>query len=88
MKPAGAISVPRLVPPTRQPADRTEAASLAHAVTILSACLVLPPPTAEGVQSHIVGQMATALALIEGPDCSPEIILQQLALDAESGSEE
>jgi len=35
-----------------------------------------------GELSHIVGQMAEALALIEGPDCSPEIILQQLALDA------
>ena len=33
--------------------------------------------------SHIVGQMAQALALIEGPECSPEIILQQLALEAE-----
>ena len=41
-----------------------------------------------GELSHIVGQMARALALIEGPDCSPEIILQQLALDAESGSED
>jgi len=33
--------------------------------------------------SHIVGKLAEALALIEGPDCSPEIILQQLALEAE-----
>jgi len=41
-----------------------------------------------GELSHIVGQMARALALIEGPTCSPEIILQQLALDAESASEE
>jgi hypothetical protein len=41
-----------------------------------------------GELSHIVGQMACALALIEGPDCSPEIILQQLALDAESASED
>ena len=41
-----------------------------------------------GELSHIVGQMASALALIEGPDCSPEIILQQLAVDAESGSED
>jgi len=41
-----------------------------------------------GELSHIVGQMASALALIEGPDCSPEIILQQLALDAESAPEE
>ena len=41
-----------------------------------------------GELSHIVGQMARALALIEGPDCSPEIILQQLALDAESAPEE
>ena len=36
-----------------------------------------------GELSHIIGQMASALALIEGPDCSPEIILQQLALEAE-----
>jgi len=35
-----------------------------------------------GELSHIVGEMAQALALIEGPECSPEIILQQLALDA------
>jgi hypothetical protein len=35
-----------------------------------------------GELSHIIGQMANALALIEGPECSPEIILQQLALDA------
>ena len=41
-----------------------------------------------GELSHIVGRMAHALALIEGPDCSPEIILQQLALDAESGSDD
>jgi len=42
-----------------------------------------------GELSHIIGQMASALALIEGPDYSPEIILQQLALDAErpSGNE-
>jgi hypothetical protein len=37
-----------------------------------------------GELSHIVGQLAVALAQIEGPDCIPEIILQQLALDAES----
>jgi hypothetical protein len=36
-----------------------------------------------GELSHIIGQMASALALIEGPDCSPEIILQQLSLEAE-----
>ena len=36
-----------------------------------------------GELSHIIGQMASALALIEGPECSPEIILQQCALDAE-----
>jgi hypothetical protein len=36
-----------------------------------------------GELSHIIGQMASALALIEGPDCTPEIILQQLALEAE-----
>jgi hypothetical protein len=41
-----------------------------------------------GELCHIVGQMTEALALIEGPECSPEIILQQLALDAESASEE
>lgn len=41
-----------------------------------------------GEPSHNVGQMAKALALIEGPECTPEVILQQLALDAESGSEE
>jgi len=41
-----------------------------------------------GELSHIVGQMAEALALIEGQDCTPEIILQQLALDAESSPEE
>jgi hypothetical protein len=40
-----------------------------------------------GELSHIIGQMASALALIEGPDCTPEIILQQLALDAESSPE-
>ena len=34
--------------------------------------------------SHIIGRMAKSLALIEGPDCSPEIVLQQVALDAES----
>ena len=38
--------------------------------------------------SHIIGQMAKSLALIEGPDCSPEIVLQQLALDAESTPEQ
>jgi hypothetical protein len=37
-----------------------------------------------GELSHIVGQLAESLALIEGPDCNPEIVLQQLALDAES----
>ena len=37
-----------------------------------------------GELSHIVGQLAHALALIEGPDCSPEIILQQLALESDS----
>jgi hypothetical protein len=37
-----------------------------------------------GELSHIVGQLAKSLALIEGPDCSPEIVLQQVALDAES----
>ena len=36
-----------------------------------------------GELSHIIGQMANALALIEGPDFTPEIILQQLALEAE-----
>jgi len=35
-----------------------------------------------GELSHIVGQLAHALALIEGPECNLEIILQQLALDA------
>lgn len=37
---------------------------------------------------HIIGQLAESLALIEGPDCSPEIVLQQLALDAGSAPEE
>ena len=37
-----------------------------------------------GELSHIIRQMAKALALIEGPDCTPEITLQRLALDAES----
>jgi hypothetical protein len=37
---------------------------------------------------HIIGQLAESLALIEGPDCSPEIVLQQLALDVESAPEE
>jgi hypothetical protein len=37
-----------------------------------------------GELSHIVGQLAKALALIEGPECTPEIILQQLALDAQT----
>jgi len=40
-----------------------------------------------GELSHIVGQMADALAQIEGPDCTSEQVLQQLALDAESGPE-
>lgn len=40
-----------------------------------------------GELSHIVGQLAKSLALIEGPDCSPEIVLQQVALDAESNPE-
>ncbi len=37
-----------------------------------------------GELSHI-GQLAVALAQIDGPDCNPEQVLQQLALDAESG---
>ena len=37
-----------------------------------------------GELSDIVSQMAATLALIEGPDCTPEIVLQQLAVDAES----
>ena len=37
-----------------------------------------------GELSHIVGQLAVALAQIEGPDCTPEQVLQQLSLDAES----
>ena len=41
-----------------------------------------------GELSHIIGQLAKSLALIEGPDCSPEIVLQQLALDADSTPEE
>lgn len=41
-----------------------------------------------GELSHIIGQMARTLALIEGPDCSPEIVLQQVALDAEATPEE
>jgi hypothetical protein len=41
-----------------------------------------------GELSDIVGQMAATLALIEGPDCTPEIVLQQLAVDAESNPEE
>lgn len=41
-----------------------------------------------GELSHIVGQLAESLALMEGPDCNPEIVLQQLALDAESAPEE
>ena len=40
-----------------------------------------------GELSHIVGQLAESLALIEGPDCNPEIVLQQLALDGEVGPE-
>ena len=40
-----------------------------------------------GQLSDIIGQMAKALALIEGQGCTPEIILQQLALDAESSPE-
>ncbi len=38
-----------------------------------------------GELSHIIGQLAASLALIEGPDCNPEIVLQQVALDVESG---
>jgi hypothetical protein len=41
-----------------------------------------------GELSHIIGQLAESLALIEGPDCNPEIVLQQVALDAGSGPEE
>ena len=40
-----------------------------------------------GELSHIVGQMAEALAEIEGPDCTAEIVLQQIALDGEASSE-
>ena len=40
-----------------------------------------------GELSHIVGQLDESLALIEGPDCNSEIVLQQLALDAESSPE-
>lgn len=39
-----------------------------------------------GELSHIVGQMASVIALIEGPDCTPKFVLQQIALHAESGS--
>jgi hypothetical protein len=38
--------------------------------------------------SHIVGPLAAALALIEEPDCNREIVLQELALDAESSPDE
>ena len=38
-----------------------------------------------GELSHIVGQLAESLALIEGPDCNSKIVLQRLALDAGSG---
>lgn len=41
-----------------------------------------------GELSHIIGQLAESLALIEGPDCNPEIVLQQVALDTGSGPEE
>jgi hypothetical protein len=41
-----------------------------------------------GELSHIVGQLAKSLALIEGPDCSPAQVLQQLALDAEATPDE
>jgi len=40
-----------------------------------------------GELSHIIGQMAKALGLIEGQNCTPEQVLQQLALDAESSPE-
>ena len=41
-----------------------------------------------GELSGIVGRLAAELALIEGPDCTPEQVLLQLALDAESSAEE
>ena len=41
-----------------------------------------------GELSHFVGQVARALAMIDWPECTPEDILQQRALDAESASEE
>jgi hypothetical protein len=41
-----------------------------------------------GELSHIVAQLAGALARIEGPDSTSEIVLQQLALDGESTPEE
>jgi hypothetical protein len=37
-----------------------------------------------GELSHIVAQLAGALVRIEGPDSTSKIVLQQLALDAES----
>ena len=40
-----------------------------------------------GELSHIVGRLAAELALIEGPDCNSEQILQQLALDMKSDPE-
>ena len=40
-----------------------------------------------GQLSDIIGQMAKALALIEGPDSASEKVLQQLALDGEVGPE-
>jgi hypothetical protein len=40
-----------------------------------------------GELSHIIEQMANALALIEGPDCTPEQVLQQLAIDGEAWPE-
>jgi hypothetical protein len=34
----------------------------------------------------LIVQMATALALVEGPDCTTEIVLQQIAFNAGSGT--
>jgi hypothetical protein len=37
--------------------------------------------------SHIIERLAGELVLIEGPDCTSEQVLQQLALDAKSSPE-
>jgi hypothetical protein len=40
-----------------------------------------------GELSQIIERLAEELALIEDPDCTSEIVLQQLELDAEAGPE-